>query len=260
MLLAVDVGNTNTVFAIYEGTKILAEWRCSTNQERTADEYFIWLRELIAFQKIDVLAINAMVISAVVPKVVFNLRVMANRYFNCRPLVVGKRDCKIPITLRVDKGVKVGADRIVNSIGAFQKFGGNLVIVDFGTATTFDVIDTDGAYAGGIIAPGVNLSLKALCEAAAALPFIDVSKPKAIIGTNTVDCMQSGIFWGYVSLIEGLIMRIKNEKSNNLKTIATGGLAPLFSKETNIFEEVDLNLTLNGLMNIYEYNLRVQNK
>ena len=259
MLLAVDVGNTNTVFAIYEGVEIISEWRCTTNQERTADEYFIWLRELITFKKINLSRINAMVISAVVPKVVFNLRVMAKRYFNCRPLVVGKSDCKIPINLRVDKGVKVGADRIVNSIGAFEKFGGNLIIVDFGTATTFDVVDSDGAYAGGIIAPGVNLSLQALYEAAAALPFVDVSKPKTIVGTNTVDCMQSGIFWGYVSLIEGLIMRIRKEKSKNLKTIATGGLATLFSQESKLFEEVDLKLTLTGLVNIYEYNLRLQN-
>ena len=256
MLFAADVGNTNTVFAVFEGNRKLSEWRCSTNNLRTADEYFIWLKSLMELAKIDFKMVTAVIISSVVPQVVFNLRVLASRYFSCRPIVVGKNDCSIPIDIRVDKGVMVGADRIVNSVGAFNRYGGNLVVVDFGTATTFDVVDDDGAYIGGIIAPGVNLSMKALHEEAAALPYIDISRPKGIIGTNTVECMKSGIFWGYLSLIEGLINKIQTERKIKVKVIATGGLATLFSLDTSIFDEVDLDLTLAGLVDIYNFNVK----
>jgi type III pantothenate kinase len=150
----------------------------------------------------------------------------------------------------------VGADRIVNSVGAFNRYGGNLVVVDFGTATTFDVVDNDGAYIGGIIAPGVNLSMKALHDEAAALPYIDISKPQAIIGTNTVECMQSGIFWGYLSLIEGLLSKVQTQRKEKILVIATGGLATLFSQDTTVFDKVDLDLTLSGLVDIYEFNLK----
>ena len=256
MLFAVDVGNTNTVFAVFEGVKKLSEWRCSTNNLRTADEYFVWLKNLMELLKIDYSKIDSVIVSSVVPQVVFNIRVLASRYFNCRPLVVGKNDCSIPIDIRVDKGVMVGADRIVNSVGAFNRYGGNLVVVDFGTATTFDVVDYDGAYIGGIIAPGINLSMKALHDEAAALPYIDISKPKEIIGTNTVACMQSGIFWGYLSLIEGLISRIQTKREKKVQVVATGGLATLFSLETSVFDTVDLDLTLSGLVDIYNFNLK----
>ena len=256
MLFAVDVGNTNTVFAVFEFNEKRSEWRCSTNNLRTADEYFIWLKSLMDLENIDFGKINAVIISSVVPQVVFNLRVLSSRYFSCRPLVVGKSDCLLPIDVRVDEGVLVGADRIVNSVGAFGRYGGNLIVVDFGTATTFDVVDYDGAYIGGIIAPGVNLSMKALHEEAAALPYIDISKPKNIIGTNTVECMQSGIFWGYLSLIEGLVSKIQTKREKKVQVIATGGLATLFSLDTEIFDKVDLDLTLAGLVGIYNYNLK----
>jgi type III pantothenate kinase len=256
MLFAVDVGNTNTVFSVFEGRTKLSEWRCATNIVRTADEYFIWLKSLMALSNIKYQLIDSVIICSVVPQVVFNLRVLSSRYFSCRPLVVGKSDCLIPIEIRVDDGVLVGADRIVNSVGAFNRYGGNLVVVDFGTATTFDVVDNDGAYIGGIIAPGVNLSMKALHDESAALPYIDISKPQAIIGRNTVECMQSGIFWGYLSLIEGLLSKVQTQRKEKIQVIATGGLATLFSQDTTVFDKVDLDLTLSGLVDIYEFNLK----
>jgi len=259
MLFAVDVGNTNTVFAVFDGKIKKSEWRCSTNILRTADEYFVWLKELMTLSNVNFSEITSVIVSSVVPQVVFNMRVLASRYFNCRPVVIGKRDCLIPIDVRVDQGVKVGADRIVNSVGAFNRYGGDLIIVDFGTATTFDVVDTDGAYIGGIIAPGINLSMKALHEEAAALPYIDVSRPRKLIGTNTIECMQSGIFWGYLCLIEGLVKKIKTQRKSKMRVIATGGLSTLFSQESLVFDKVDLDLTLSGLVDIYEYNLKEKN-
>ena len=256
MLFAVDVGNTNTVFAVFNGDTKLSEWRCSTSTERTADEYFVWLKALMDLSDINFKDIESVIISSVVPKVVFNLRVLASRYFSCRPYVVGKRDCLIPIEVRVDDGVLVGADRIVNSVGAFHRYGGDLIIVDFGTATTFDVVDIDGAYIGGVISPGINLSIKALHDGSASLPHIDISKPKTVIGTNTVDCLKSGVFWGYVCLIEGLIKKIQSERKTNGSVIATGGLASLFNLDTKIFDHVDLDLTLAGLLEIYKFNLK----
>ena len=256
MLFAVDVGNTNTVFSVFRNEEKKSEWRCSTENSRTADEYFVWLNNLMVLSGINYNEINSVIVSSVVPQVVFNLRVLASRYFGCRPLVVGKNNCLIPIDIRVDKGVKVGADRIVNSVGAYHRYGGNLIVVDFGTATTFDVVDIDGAYIGGVIAPGINLAMKALHEQAAALPYIDVSKPQKVIGTNTIECMQSGIFWGYLSLIEGLVERIQNNRKTKVRVIATGGLSTLFSQETSVFDYVDLDITLGGLVEIYNYNMK----
>jgi type III pantothenate kinase len=189
-----------------------------------------------------------------VPRVVFNLRVLCNRYFNCRPLVVGKPECRLPVAPRVDQGTTVGPDRLVNTVGAFDRHGGDLVVVDFGTATTFDVVDTDGAYIGGVIAPGVNLSLEALHMAAAALPHVDITRPERVIGTNTVACMQSGIYWGYVGLIEGLVARLRTERARKMKIVATGGLAPLFAQGTGVFDSVEDDLTMHGLRLIHRYN------
>jgi type III pantothenate kinase len=197
MLLAIDCGNTNTVFSIWDGTTFLATWRIATDHKRTADEYYVWLSSLMALTKTEA-TITEAIISSTVPRVVFNLRVLCDRYFNCRPLVVGKPDCQLPVAPRVDQGTTVGPDRLVNTVSGFDRHGGDLIVVDFGTATTFDVVDHDGAYIGGVIAPGVNLSLEALHMAAAALPHVDVAKPAKAIGTNTVACMQSGVYWGYV--------------------------------------------------------------
>lgn len=253
MLLAIDCGNTNTVFSIWDGKRFICTLRTSTEHQRTADQYYVWFSTLIAHYKID-LKIDAVVISSTVPRVVFNLRVFADRYFNCRPLVVGKPECKLPIEVRVDPRTAVGPDRLVNTVAGFDLFGGDLIVVDFGTATTFDVSDHDGAYIGGVIAPGVNLSLEALHQAAAALPHVDVSKPPQVIGTNTVDCMQSGVYWGYIGLISGVCQKIKQERDRPMKVISTGGLAPLFQQGERLFDIFQDDLTMHGLSVIHEYN------
>ena len=253
MLLAIDCGNTNTVFSIWDGSEFLATWRTSTEWQRTADQYYVWLSTLMTMRGIDV-RIDEMIVSSTVPRVVFNLRVLADRYFNCRPLVVGKPDCRLPVTPRVDAGTQVGPDRLVNTVGAWDRHGGDLVVVDFGTATTFDVVDSDGAYVGGAISPGVNLSLEALHQAAAALPHVDVSKPERVIGTNTVACMQSGIFWGYVGLVRGICDRIRTERDRPMRIIGTGGLAPLFAQGDMLFDDIEEDLTMHGLTVIHRYN------
>jgi len=254
MLLTIDCGNTNTVFAIWDGSRFLATWRMATDHKRTADEYFVWLTTLMTLQKVDVQITDA-IISSTVPRVVFNLRVLCNRYFDCRPLVVGKPDCRLPVQPRVDQGTTVGPDRLVNTAGAHDRHGGNLIVVDFGTATTFDVVADDGAYIGGVIAPGVNLSLEALHMAAAALPHVDISKPPQVIGTNTVACMQAGVYWGYIGLVEGIVARIRAERNRTMKVIATGGLASLFGQDTNVFDAVEDDLTMHGLVLIHRLNL-----
>lgn len=253
MLLAIDCGNTNTVFSIWDGSSFIGTWRTSTEWQRTADQYYVWLRTLMDIHKVDV-TIDEVIISSTVPRVVFNLRVLSDRYFNCRPLVVGKSDCLLPADPRVDAGTAVGPDRLVNTAGAFDRHGGNLIVVDFGTATTFDVVDTDGAYVGGVIAPGVNLSLAALHNAAAALPHVDISKPQAVVGTNTVACMQSGVFWGYVGLVREICARIKAERGVAMRVISTGGLAPLFGQTETLFDVFEDDLTMHGLTVIHRYN------
>ena len=256
MLLAIDCGNTNTVFSIWNGERFLATWRIATDHKRTADEYFVWLSSLMALTRTEA-SISEAIISSTVPRVVFNLRVLCNRYFDCRPLVVGKPDCRLPVAPRVDQGTTVGPDRLANTVAGFDRHGGDLVVVDFGTATTFDVVDRDGAYVGGVIAPGVNLSLEALHMAAAALPHVDVTKPARAIGTNTVACMQSGVYWGYIGLVEGIVREVRRERDRPLKVIATGGLAPLFAQGTDLFNAVEDDLTMHGLVLIHEFNKEV---
>ncbi len=256
MLLAVDVGNTNTVFALHEAGSLKAEWRCRTEHKRTADEYFVWLQQLMLHEKITT-PVTDVIISSVVPQVVFNLRILSDRYFDCRPMVVGKPEIDLGVPVRVDPDTLVGADRLVNTVGAFDRYGGNLIVVDFGTATTFDVVAADGAYVGGVISPGVNLSLKALSEAAAALPHIDVTRPEQVVGKNTRACMVSGIFWGYIGLIEGICTRISKERNETMKVIGTGGLSTLFNQGTDIFDEIDGDLTIHGLVLIHARNKKV---
>lgn len=253
MLLTIDCGNTNTGFAIWDGTSLLASWRCATQHQRTADEYYVWLRTLMGLHRLDV-AITDCIISSTVPRVVFNLRVLCDRYFDTRPLVVGKPETGLPVPPRVDAGTNIGSDRLVNTAGAHDRHGGDLIVVDFGTATTFDVVDSDGAYIGGVIAPGVNLSLEALHMAAAALPHVDITQPQRVVGTNTVACMQSGIFWGYVGLIKEITARIKGERDRPMKVISTGGLAPLFQQAADLFDVFEDDLTMHGLTVIYRYN------
>ena len=253
MLLAIDTGNTNTVFSIWDGERILATFRTTTEHQRTADQYFVWWSTLMRHNGLDV-TITDCIISSTVPRVVFNLRVLCDRYFDCRPLVVGKPDCLLPAAPRVDDATQVGPDRLVNTAAAFDRHGGDLIVVDFGTATTFDVVAHDGAYIGGAIAPGVNLSLEALHHAAAALPHVDVTKPQAVIGTNTVTCMQSGVFWGYVGLIHGITDKIRAEYDKPMRIVGTGGLAPLFSQGDMLFDLIEDDLTIHGLTVIYKYN------
>lgn len=258
MLLCIDTGNTNTVFSIWDGSQFLSHWRIATDHRRTADEYFVWLSTLIEGKKFK-LEIDDCIISATAPRVVFNLRVLCSRYFDLRPLVVGKPECLLPVEPRVDAGTKPGPDRLANTVAAFDRYGGNSVVVDFGTATNFDVVDMDGAYVGGVIAPGVNLSLEALHMAAAALPHVDVTKPSEVIGKNTVACIQSGIFWGYIGLIEGIIKRIREERAHSIKVIATGGLAPLFDQGFDLFDAIEEDLTVHGLRLIHDYNKETGN-
>ncbi|MEZ5778464.1 MAG: type III pantothenate kinase [Paracoccaceae bacterium] len=253
MLLCIDTGNTNTVFSVWDGKKFRCTLRTTTEHQRTADQYFVWFSTLMEHHKVPV-DIDEVIISSTVPRVVFNLRVLCDRYFDCRPLVVGKPECLLPVPHRVDAGVRPGPDRLANAAGAFDRHGGNVVVVDFGTATNFDVVADDGAYVGGVIAPGVNLSLEALHQGAAALPHVDISQPDKVIGTDTIGCIQSGVFWGYTGLIEGLIARIKREYGRQMKVVATGGLAPLFAQGDVKFDMIEDDLTMHGLTVIHAFN------
>jgi len=253
MLLCIDCGNTNTVFSIWDGTRFAATWRTKTDHARTADQYFVWLSTLMTLNKIDAV-IKDVIVSSTVPRVVFNLRVLCDRYFDCRPLVVGKPECQLPVDPRVEPGVRPGPDRLANAAGAFDRHGGDVVVVDFGTATNFDVVAQDGAYIGGVISPGVNLSLEALHQGAAALPHVDISRPDKVIGTNTVECIQSGVFWGYIGLIEGITARIKAEYGRPMKIVGTGGLAPLFGQADILFDVIEDDLTMHGLTVIFNTN------
>jgi type III pantothenate kinase len=255
MLLAIDSGNTNAVFAVYAGDELKASWRISTNSRRTADEYAIWLTQLLSLAGLKPADIDAAIIGNVVPDAMFNLIQLCQRYLNCDPLVVGRENCRVGIGIDVDMPAKdVGADRIANSVAAGNRYKLPLVVVDFGTATNFDLVDKAGNYCGGIIAPGPNLSLQALEMAAAQLPRVALVRPPAVVGRSTVPAMQSGVFWGYVGLIEGILKRIRDERGETLGVIATGGLAPLFAGATDVIETVDRDLTLWGLRLIYRHN------
>jgi type III pantothenate kinase len=254
MLLTIDVGNTNTKLAIFDGGVLKGQWRSATDTTRTADEYAVWLTQLMELQGLKRTEIDAGIIASVVPETTFNLVTLCRRYFNIQPLMVGDPGVALGIKALIDNPLEVGADRLVNAVAAQARYGGPLIIVDFGTATTFDLVDSDGNYAGGVIAPGINLSLKALYMAAAKLPRVDIRRPQRVIATNTIQAMQSGIFWGYVGLIEGIVARMRAEAEAELPVIATGGLAPMFAGATNAITTVDSDITLRGLLLIYERN------
>ena len=254
MLLAIDAGNTNIVFAVHDGKAIRAQFRASTKDSRTADEYYVWLTQLMQLEGLDPKTIDAAIIASVVPPVTFNLWRLCTKYFKRSPLVVGDAEVDLGIKISVDRPRSVGADRIVNAVAGYKDYGGNLILIDFGTATTFDIVGSDGAYEGGVIAPGVNLSLEALHQAAAQLPRIAIERPQAVIGKDTIPAMQSGVFWGYIALIEGLVKRIKAEYGKPMKVVGTGGLAHLFRHSTHAIEHVDHDLTIRGLHYIYERN------
>lgn len=254
MLLVIDAGNTNTVFAIYDGDTVRAEWRAETSGSRTADEYFIWLMQLMGLEQIKPADIEGAIIATVVPQALFPLRQLCAKYFCARPMVIGEPDVDLGLDINLDRPEVVGADRLVNAVAGHERYEGALIIVDFGTATTFDVVSETGAYEGGIISPGVNLSLEALNAAAAKLPRIAIERPQAVIGKDTVPAMQSGIYWGYVGLIEGLVRRIKAEYEKPMTVVATGGLANLFRHTVSCIDKVDSDLTIRGLKLIYDRN------
>jgi type III pantothenate kinase len=249
MLLAIDVGNTNSVIALYDGDVPAAQWRSSTSTTRTADEYAVWLSQLMTMAGYKLSDIDECIISTVVPQSLFHWRNLSRRYFNCNPFVISHDN--IPgVAVRINKPSEVGADRLVNAVGAYIEHGGPLIVVDSGTATNFDIVGADGGFEGGVIAPGINLSMQALHEAAARLPRIAIEKPDAIIGADTVGAMQTGVYWGYISLIEGLIALIKAEYSEPMKVVATGGIASLFEGETTAIDIFDHELTIRGLLEI----------
>jgi len=250
LLLAVDVGNTNTVFALYRGRTALGQWRVSTVRERTADEYAAALIQLMSLKGHGPDRVADAVISSVVPQALPPLKSMCNEFFDCTARVVGE-NLAITIPIAIDNPREVGADRLVNGVAAYARYGGPLIVLDFGTATTFDVIDQDGRYCGGVIATGINLSLEALHRAAAMLPRVAVERPPQVIGGSTVSAMQSGVYWGYVSLIEGVVARIKVEYGAPMTVVATGGLAGLFAGATEVIEHVDRDLTMAGLVELY---------
>ncbi|MBS0296117.1 MAG: type III pantothenate kinase [Proteobacteria bacterium] len=253
MLLAIEQGNTNTLFAVHDGERWIAQWRTATEAARTADEYAVWLHQLLVMAKLDFDNLDGCIISTVVPQSLFNLRNLARRYLNTEPLVVGE-NAELGIEIRIEKPSEAGADRLVNAVGGFIAYGGPLILVDSGTATTFDVVGADGAFEGGLIAPGINLSLQALHTAAAKLPRIAIARPAHVIGKDTVTAMQSGVFWGYVALIEGLIARIKAEYGRPLTVVATGGVASLFEGATDAIDRFDSDLTIRGLLEIWRRN------
>jgi type III pantothenate kinase len=256
MLLVIDVGNTNVVFAVFDGDNLVGQWRISTDVRRTADEYGVWLSQVLEHSKIAPESIKNAVVASVVPQVLFDLRQLTKRYFNTELMVIGdpRLNLKIGIGVKIDNPAEVGADRLVNAFAAWSHYKQALIVVDFGTATTFDVVSGVGDYIGGVIATGVNLSLEALQRAAAKLPNIAISPPSKVIGTNTIGAMQSGIYYGYAGLVEGIVAQIKTEYGGKMLVIATGGLASLYAKACPIIEQIEPDLTIYGLKKLYEMN------
>jgi type III pantothenate kinase len=255
MLLAIDSGNTNVVCAVYAGDDLRGSWRAATNPNRTADEYAVWLTQVMALAGVAPSDIDAAIIGSVVPEATFNLARLCQRYFASEPLIVGRPECSVGIGVDLDMPEEeVGADRLANAIAAQDRYRPPLIVIDFGTATTFDVVDRLGNYSGGVIAPGINLSLRVLDMAAAQLPRIGIRRPPTVVGRSTVPAMQSGVFWGYLGLVEGLVQRIRAERGEAMEVIATGGLAPVLAEATDIIDHVDPDLTLWGLRLIYRRN------
>ncbi len=265
MLFVLDVGNTNTVLGLYASAgaksngydRLVAHWRVATIKTQTVDEYGVLFRNLFALSDIEVKAVRGIVISSVVPPIDSTLREVCERYFHAKPLFI-EPGVKTGMPVHYDNPAEVGADRIVNCVAVHEKYGGPSIIVDFGTATTFDVVTADAKYIGGVIAPGINISAEALFSRAARLPRVDIRRPPTVIGTNTVVNMQSGLYFGYLGLVDGILTRMKREVPGVKKVIATGGLAALLARDSEHIEEVDEDLTLKGLKLIYDRNRSVR--
>jgi len=260
MILAVDVGNTNVVFALVDKGEVKARWRIATDPRRTADEYAVWLHQLLELEGFSREDVEGVIIGTVVPRALHNLEVLSEKYFRKTPIVAGQGAATWPLQLDVDEPQNVGADRALNAIAAHARYPSDLLIIDFGTATTFDVVSATGAYTGGIIAPGINLSLDALVSAAAKLPRIAIEAPQSnsVVGRTTQSQMLIGIYWGYVAMLEGLTERIKRELDRPVTVVATGGLATLFDKHTDVFDAIEPDLTIRGLSLLYDMAARAE--
>jgi type III pantothenate kinase len=254
MLLVIDVGNTNTVLGVYDGEALIDHWRIRTERERTSDEWGIFFRDLFLFDHIDFRDVEGIIISSVVPPVLNMLEGMSKKYFQIKPLIVG-HGIETGIPIFYDNPAEVGADRIVNAVAAYERYKKSIIVVDFGTATTFDYVSPRGEYMGGAIAPGLGISSEALFLRTSKLPRVEIVKPRRVVGKNTNQSIQSGLFFGYVGLVDGIVNRIKKEVRSNPKVIATGGLADLISGESKTIEEVNQFLTLEGLRIIYHRNV-----
>jgi type III pantothenate kinase len=253
MLLVIDVGNTNTVLGLYDGDDLVHDWRIRTVVDHTVDEYGMLIYNLYKNSKVSPRAINAIIISCVVPPMLHILEPLCKKYFHIKPIIVGP-GIKTGMPIFYDNPREVGADRIDNAIAAFEKYGGDIIVVDFGTATTFDYVSARGEYMGGCICPGIMISSEALFQKAAKLPRIDISRPKMVVGKDTVSSMQAGILYGYAGLVDGLVERIKAEVKSDPRVVATGGLAKIIAAETKSIQVVDDMLTLEGLRIIYKRN------
>lgn len=253
MLLVIDVGNTNIVLGVYKDTELLDHWRISTDRQRTTDEYGVLIRELFYLNDLRADDINAIIISSVVPPVVPTLERMCQRYFGLSPLLIGP-GVKTGMDIRYDNPREVGADRIVNAVAAYEKYGGPVIIVDFGTATTFCAVDAKGVYLGGSICPGIGISTEALVQRTAKLPRIELKRTDSVICRNTIESMQAGVFYGFVGQVEGIVSRMRRELDMSASVVATGGLAVVIAPATKAIDVVEPMLTLEGLRIIYERN------
>ena len=253
MLLAIDIGNTNVVLGVFDQERLVENWRVGTNAQITPDEYAMSFKDLFGFAGLEFKQITGVIISTVVPPLLPVMVEMSRKYFRIEPMIV-THELKTGITIRYDNPKEVGADRIVNAAAAFKVFGGPLIIVDFGTATTFCAVTREGEYLGGAIAPGIKISAEALFQRASKLPRVELSKPLKVIGRDTISAMQAGILYGYAGLVDGIVERMKKELASDARVVATGGLAELVSPETRSIQEIKPQLTLEGLRLLYDIN------